>query len=74
MSIDSGRKKGKTESVRRILIWIVGILLSVIFVGALLPLEGPPGHQWLMPFELVGLIFLLIGGFGILFATHLLDK
>jgi hypothetical protein len=55
-------------------IWLVGILLCVVFVGGLLPMDGPPGHQWVMPLGLRGTLFFVVGCCLILAITYLVDK
>jgi hypothetical protein len=55
-------------------VWIVGILLCVVFVGGLLPMEGPLGHQWGMPWGVRGTLFFVGGCCLILTITSLVDN
>ncbi len=55
------------------LIWVTGLALCFLFVWALLPMSGPPGHQWVMPLGLEGTLFFGGGCVGILAITFFAD-
>jgi hypothetical protein len=54
-------------------IWIIGVALCFFFLWALLPMGGPPGHQWVMPLGALGTLFFGGGCVAILAITFLAD-
>jgi hypothetical protein len=73
-----GREREKVTPNRKSLVsivtWLVGISLCVLFVGLLLPFDGPPGHQWVLPIGIQGFLFFSFGCCVILIATYFLDR
>ena len=57
----------------RIVTWGTGLLLCTFFVFVLLPMDGPPGHQWVMPLGTEGYLFFGGGCFVILLITYFID-
>ncbi len=56
------------------IVWLSGVVCCVLFLGLLLPREGPPGHQWFMPLGARGSLFFGGGCLAILTATYFIDK
>jgi hypothetical protein len=60
--------------MRSLVIWLVGIVLCVVFVGGLLPFGGPLGDQYMLPLGVRGTLFFAGGCCLILTVTYLVDK
>lgn len=65
---------GPPRTKHSVLIWIAGIFSCFVFLWALLPMSGPPGHQWVMPLGLWGALFFGGGSFAILVVTYAIDR
>lgn len=59
--------------MRRLITWSIGLALCAAFVGLLLPMDGPPGHRWVMPLDYKGYLFFGGGCFVILAITYFID-
>jgi hypothetical protein len=60
--------------MRSLAIWLIGLVSCLLFVGALLPMEGPVGRRWVMPLGVRGTLFFVGGCCLILMITYLVDK
>lgn len=66
--------KKPTRTTISAVVWLSGIAMCLLFVGLLLPMEGPPGHRWVMYLGFRGNLFFGGGCFLILLTTYFLDK
>lgn len=67
-------KRAASKTAASAVVWLVGLALCVLFVGLLLPFDGPPGDQWVMPIGFSGLLFYSGGCFVILLVTYFIDR
>jgi hypothetical protein len=67
-------KKAASKTTVSAVVWLLGLMLCVLFVGLLIPWEGTPGHQWIMPIGPKGFCFFSGVCFIILLGTYFLDR